>query len=194
MKATEARKISIEPQFEAAMYDIKSQLHHGRTEAHINQMNIIYPEVAERIANKGYDINVIFDSEHFFSISCARKHIGPESKGIIKYSDRRKPVDNKLPKSLKLEKEETYDDFMRFQDAKKVIEQAAKAGKGFENIWRTSTLPYNVVKMLAAEGYDVIIVLRPNDYWTENIASWEHAAEGRKGKVVYINYSRGRVM
>lgn len=87
MKAFEARKESVEPQYDEALNQIKKAVDYGWSCTQIQSNGLLYPEIIERLAKEdGYDVKVVIKKESHMSYtevswSCAEK--GKE--GTINY-------------------------------------------------------------------------------------------------------------
>ncbi len=56
MKAFEARKGSIKPQYDSAIHDIQRAVGWGWKNTHVDIHGSLYPEVATMLAKDGYDV------------------------------------------------------------------------------------------------------------------------------------------
>lgn len=103
MKAFEARKASIEPQYEEAMKDIKQAIGWGSKSTHVCNGQALYPEVAERIAKEGYDVKIVLRADDFMSYNkVSWEHAEEGKEGTLTYVDE---TNSKMPSSLEILKE-----------------------------------------------------------------------------------------
>lgn len=92
MKAFEARKASVEPQYEAAMKDIEQAIGWGWKSTHVCHSHALYPEVAERIAKEGYDVKIVLRADDFMSYNeVSWEHAEEGKEGTLTYVDETKP-------------------------------------------------------------------------------------------------------
>lgn len=90
MKAFEARKASVQPQFEAAMKDIEKVVGWGWQSCHLHHNGSLDPEVANMIANEGFDVKIVLradDSHSYNVVSWGHAEEGKE--GTVTYVDER---------------------------------------------------------------------------------------------------------
>ena len=93
MKAFEARKASVEPQYEAAMKDIEQAIGWGWKSTHVCHSHALYPEVAERIAKEGYDVKIVLRADDFMSYNeVSWEHAEEGKEGTLTYVDETKPT------------------------------------------------------------------------------------------------------
>ena len=59
MKAFEARKGSIKPQYDSAIHDIQRAVGWGWKNTHVDIHGSLYPEVATMLAKDGYDVKIV---------------------------------------------------------------------------------------------------------------------------------------
>lgn len=92
MKAFEARKASVQPQFEKAMEDIEQAIGWGWKSTHVCHGHALYPEVAEMIAKEGYDVKIVLRANDIMSYSEVSWEYAEEGKeGTVTYVDETKP-------------------------------------------------------------------------------------------------------
>lgn len=92
MKAFEARKASVEPQFEAAMKEIEQAIGWGWKSTHVCHSHALYPEVAERIVKEGYDVKIVLRADDFMSYNeVSWEHAEEGKEGTLTYVDETKP-------------------------------------------------------------------------------------------------------
>ena len=94
MKAFEARKASVQPQYDSAMKDIRQAMGWGWKSTHVGY-GTLYPEVAEMIAKDGFDIKIVKradDSMSYNKVSWENAEEGKE--GTITYVNETQPNPN----------------------------------------------------------------------------------------------------
>lgn len=88
MNAFEARKASVQPQYEAVMKDIEEEVNLGRKSTNVCPL---YHEVAERIAKEGYDVKIVIRANKLMSYNEISWENGKEGKeGKLTYVDETK--------------------------------------------------------------------------------------------------------
>lgn len=109
MKAFEARKASIKPQYDSAMKDIKRVMGWGWKSVHVGN-GTLYPEVADMLAKDGFDIKIVKRSDDYKSYNQVSWENAKEGKeGTITYVDETQPKPDStdiLAAILGLKKEE----------------------------------------------------------------------------------------
>ena len=93
MKAFEARKASVQPQYDSAMKDIKQAMGWGwkSTRGH----GTLYPEVAEMIAKDGFDIKIVKTANENMSYNEVSWEYAEKGKeGTITYVNETQPNPN----------------------------------------------------------------------------------------------------
>lgn len=92
MKAFEARKASVQPQFEKAMEDIEQAIGWGWKSTHVCHCRSLYPEVAEMIAKEGYDVKIVLRANDIMSYNeVSWEHAEGGKEGTVTYVDETKP-------------------------------------------------------------------------------------------------------
>lgn len=92
MNAFEARKASVQPQYEAAMKDIEQAINWGHKSTHVCHSHSLYPEVAERLAKEGYDVKIVIRADDFMSYNEVSWENAEEGKeGKLTYVDETQP-------------------------------------------------------------------------------------------------------
>ena len=90
MKAFEARKASVKPQFEQAMREIEQAVKFGRKKTVLLSSTTLYPEVAEMIAKEGYDVEIILNDKDLLSLNrISWEHAEEGKEGTVTYVDER---------------------------------------------------------------------------------------------------------
>lgn len=101
MKAFEARKTSVQPQYDSAMEDIEKAMGWGWKSTHVvNTTGTLYPEVAKMLAKDGFDIKIVKRAEDYMSYNEVSWENAEEGKeGTITYVDETqlKPKPNPNP-------------------------------------------------------------------------------------------------
>lgn len=104
MKAFEVRKASVQPQYDVAMKDIEQAKEWGWKSAHVGR-GTLYTEVAEMLANDGFDIKIVKRANDCMSYNEVSWENAEEGKrGTITYVDetqKREPM-KKMKPTLKL--------------------------------------------------------------------------------------------
>ena len=92
MKAFEARKASVQPQFEAAMKEIEQAIGWGWKSCHVCHSHSLYPEVAEMIAKEGFNVKIVLRADDFMSYNdVSWEHAEEGKEGTVTYVDETKP-------------------------------------------------------------------------------------------------------
>lgn len=114
MKAFEARRESIQPQYDSARREIKQAIEWGWKSTHVGK-GTLYPEVAKMIAKDGYDIKIVKradDSKSYNEVSWENAEEGKE--GDITYIDESKdPADAFMDYLLREKEKETKKESMK---------------------------------------------------------------------------------
>ena len=94
MKAFEARKASVQPQYDSAMKDIKQAMGWGWKSTHVGY-GTLYPEVAEMIAKDGFDIKIVKTANENMSYNEVSWEYAEKGKeGTITYVNETQPNPN----------------------------------------------------------------------------------------------------
>ena len=101
MKAFEARKTSVQPQYDSAMKDIKQAMGWGWKSTHVGT-GTLYPEVAKMLAKDGFDIKIVKRAEDHMSYNEVSWENAEEGKeGTITYVDETQPEPDPIDMFLK---------------------------------------------------------------------------------------------
>ena len=94
MKAFEARKASVQPQYDSAMKDIRQAMGWGWKSTHVGY-GTLYPEVAEMIAKDGFDIKIVKTANENMSYNEVSWEYAEKGKeGTITYVNETQPNPN----------------------------------------------------------------------------------------------------
>ena len=94
MKAFEARKASVQPQYDSAMKDIKQAMGWGWKSTRVGH-GTLYPEVAEMIAKDGFDIKIVKRADDIMSYNeVSWEYAEKGKKGTITYVNETQPNPN----------------------------------------------------------------------------------------------------
>lgn len=92
MKAFEARKATVQPQFEAAMKEIEQAIGWGWKSCHVSHSCSLYPEVADMIAKEGFDVKIVLRADDMMSYNLVSwEHAEEGKEGTVTYVDETKP-------------------------------------------------------------------------------------------------------
>ena len=94
MKAFEARKASVQPQFEAAMKEIEQAIGWGWKSCHVSHSCSLYPEVADMIAKEGFDVKIVLRADDMMSYNQVSWEHAEEGKEGKDKTDRKCPRQN----------------------------------------------------------------------------------------------------
>ena len=100
MKAFEARKTSVQPQYDSAMKGIEQAMEWGWKSAHVGN-GTLYPEVAIMLAEDGFDVKIVKRAEDHMSYNEVSWENAEEGKeGAITYVDETQPKPNPKPNPI----------------------------------------------------------------------------------------------
>lgn len=120
MKAFEARKGSIKPQYDSAIHDIQRAVGWGWKNTHVDIHGSLYPEVATMLAKDGYDVKIVTINNGTTSLynEVSWENAAEGKEGTVTYEDETFPVapetsakiDELLKNVLGIEPEEEEDE------------------------------------------------------------------------------------
>ena len=120
MKAFEARKGSIKPQYDSAIHDIQRAVGWGWKNTHVDIHGSLYPEVATMLAKDGYDVKIVTINNGTTSLynEVSWENAAEGKEGTVTYEDEPFPVapetsakvDELLKNVLGIEPEEEEDE------------------------------------------------------------------------------------
>ena len=93
MKAYEARKNSIKPQYDSAIKEINRAVGWGWKSVPLTDLNgTLYPEVAKMLAKDGYDVKIVIGANSIFSTNEVSWENAAEGReGTITYVNKAEP-------------------------------------------------------------------------------------------------------
>ncbi len=94
MKAFEARKGSIKPQYDSAIHDIQRAVGWGWKNTHVDIHGSLYPEVATMLAKDGYDVKIVTINNGTTSLynEVSWENAAEGKEGTVTYEDETFPV------------------------------------------------------------------------------------------------------
>ena len=206
LEAFEARKIVAQNQFKEAMYYIMQNIRKGLWSTELSD---VLPEVVEKLADMGYDVETINDAFYNYTRTfVCWKNAEKYRKGIVKYVGKARTQKKKNTEEFKLLELTDKTQLEAFEAreltaqaqlerALQCIKYAREDGKvstdlDFYGFYDMDLLP-EVAKRLAEDGYDVEVIIKDYHRYSEKLVCWENAKKGRKGVVKYVDKTQNKL-